>query len=555
MNRPELQKAAHILTFVSLLTGAQGFVADCGGRVLASAGGYDRTSLPPDHPARSVLGSDSVYMIPDESRSVFAVYFPVLSAGECLGVLGLETECKETGERLARAGQSIQALADMMRTGPGGSQHAFVPEGPLVQAVIEMLDEPVAVIDATGRLTHLNQAGISLFGRGAIGEWFEDRFPGSGFTAAWARLRGEGKSFVNVDLDLPEGEYRATLRAARSGPRTVGVVLTVRPDSREPGSPGWRFTFDEIKGTSPAIRKAKEMARKVASTDSTVLLLGESGTGKELFARAIHGHSFRASKPFVAINCAAIPESLLESELFGYEGGAFTGARPGGKPGKFEVANGGTVFLDEIGDMPLVLQAKLLRVLQDKEVERVGGIRPVSVDVRVISASHKDLEELVMKGAFREDLYYRLAVIPLHIPALRERKEDLYLLLEHYLRRYRTLYSKTPKRLSSEVLKVLFDYDWPGNVRELENTVEYIVNMESGDLVTLDSLPPRFARLIARETTGDPGMSIESAEADAIRRALEIYGTSARGKEKAARALGIHRATLYRKLKKLGIDA
>ncbi|TYP51326.1 sigma 54-interacting transcriptional regulator [Thermosediminibacter litoriperuensis] len=251
------------------------------------------------------------------------------------------------------------------------------------------------------------------------------------------------------------------------------------------------YEFEDIVGESRAIKKAKETAKKIASCDSTVLIYGESGTGKELFAQAIHNASRRRDGPFVPVNFAALPSNLLESELFGYEEGAFTGAKKGGKPGLFEKAGGGTIFLDEIGDAPPDFQVRLLRVLQDKRIIRVGGLKVIPVDVRVIAATNKDLWKKVKEGSFRQDLYYRLSVLPLLIPPLRERKEDILILLGFYLKRY------TGARITNvydffeeDTLDYLLSYGWPGNVRELVNLVEYLVSVKDETArIAIEDLP------------------------------------------------------------------
>lgn len=254
---------------------------------------------------------------------------------------------------------------------------------------------------------------------------------------------------------------------------------------------GTRYSFSDIRGHSPAIHAAVELAIKYAVTDEAILILGESGTGKELFAQSIHGSSKRRKKPFMAVNCAAIPGNLLESELFGYSEGAFTGARKGGKPGLFELAHGGSIFLDEIGDMPIDIQAKLLRVIQEKEVRRVGGEQLVRVDVRIIAATHQNLRELVAAGKFREDLFYRLDVLCLNIPPLRERKEDLADLSMEILNRSSDL-SLKQKRAIVATISLRSDYNWPGNVRELENIVRRLAVLTKG-------LPEPEARAVARQ--------------------------------------------------------
>jgi len=253
-----------------------------------------------------------------------------------------------------------------------------------------------------------------------------------------------------------------------------------------------KYTFEDIVGKSRGMIIAKEQARKAAETPATVLLQGESGTGKELFAHAIHHASKRKNRQFIRVNCSALVDTLLESELFGYEGGAFTGAKRTGKRGLFEEANKGTIFLDEIGVMSLNLQAKLLRVLQEKEIIRVGGSSPVNVDVRIISATNIDLKNAVKEGRFREDLYYRLYVIPIYIPPLRERKEDLPLLVNNLIRKYNQDFGRNVRGILPEALNLLLDYHWPGNVRELENVIERaVINMKlSEELILPKHVPP-----------------------------------------------------------------
>lgn len=250
-----------------------------------------------------------------------------------------------------------------------------------------------------------------------------------------------------------------------------------------------KYTFADLIGESPSFLIAKILAERISGNQSAVLLLGESGTGKELFAHAIHNHSRRASFPFVPINCASIPEHLLESELFGYEDGAFTGAKKGGKKGQFQLANYGTIFLDEIGDMPLSMQSKLLRVLQEKEIQRVGGQKSIPVDVRVIAATHRDLEKMVEEGKFRQDLYYRLNVIKIDIPPLRERKEDIPLIADHLLRKLEKKFYHMGTQLSEQVIDLFQQHSWPGNIRELENVLERAINVLNGEKIEVFHLP------------------------------------------------------------------
>jgi PAS domain S-box-containing protein len=316
-----------------------------------------------------------------------------------------------------------------------------------------------------------------------------------------------------------------------------------------------RYTFDHIIGTSPAIEKAKRLALKAADGNSTVLLLGESGVGKELFAHAIHHASPRRSKAFVRVNCSSIPRELMESELFGYEAGAFTGAGRRGKPGKFELANQGSIFFDEIGDMLLEMQAKLLRVLQEKEVERVGGTKTLAVDFRLVATTNVDPEALVKAGRLRRDLFYRLNVVPIRIPPLRERREDIPAVSRHLLARLREEQGVRPLGISPEVLDLFQRYDWPGNIRELTNVLERASYAADGPQIEMEHLP-LFLQDVRGERAGERRgsnlrLAVQEAERDAVLQALKM----ARGnKAKAAKLLGIHRTGLYQKLAPLNLS-
>jgi len=311
-----------------------------------------------------------------------------------------------------------------------------------------------------------------------------------------------------------------------------------------------------IIGQSPQIREVLSLVERVAKTDSTVLITGESGTGKELIARAIHYKSPRASKPLVAINCGAIPHELLESELFGYVRGAFTGAVRD-KKGRLEVANGGTVFLDEVSEMAPALQVKLLRVLQEKEFEPIGSVKTVKVDIRIVAATNKDLERLVQKGRFREDLYWRLNVVPIHLPPLRERKEDLLPLLEHFLKLYNDKYQGSVEGFSASALELLYRYDWPGNVRELENLVQRLVILKGEGIIGPEDLPEKIRQNHRHKSPllavggGSLQDTLSYVERELILEALR----KANGvKKRAAELLGIKRTTLLHKLKKNGLS-
>jgi DNA-binding NtrC family response regulator len=334
-----------------------------------------------------------------------------------------------------------------------------------------------------------------------------------------------------------------------------------------------KFDFGEIIGSSPKMQRIYELIKKIADTDSTVFIHGESGTGKELIAKVIHYNSMRSQKAFVPLNCAAIPKDLLESELFGHEKGAFTGAI-NTRIGRFELANNGTIFLDEIGELHPSLQVKLLRVIQEREFERVGSTKTLKVDVRILAATNRDLKKAITNGEFREDLYYRLNVIPLEIPPLRERKEDIEILMEHFIHKFSKKKKKETIRISTDAMDCLKNYHWPGNVRELQNMIERLVILSDG-VVRADDLPERF-----QLKKGEQGISPEEAKEalskasieglmlpesgidlnevmDKLERDLILQAIKRTGgvKSKAAALLGLNRTTLIEKMKKKGIVA
>jgi formate hydrogenlyase transcriptional activator len=307
--------------------------------------------------------------------------------------------------------------------------------------------------------------------------------------------------------------------------------------------------FEQVVGHSPALESVFAQVGQVAPTDSTVLIQGETGTGKELIARAIHNVSSRCGRQFIKLNCAAIPFDLLESELFGHEKGAFTGAIAQ-KIGRFELADKGTLFLDEVGDLPAALQPKLLRVLQEQEFERLGGIRTHQVDVRLVAATNRNLFEMVKRGEFRSDLYYRLNVFPIHLPPLRDRREDIPALVEHFVQMYARRMGKQIEQIPQGSMAELTSYAWPGNIRELQNFIERSVILSSGRI-----LRPPLASLKAVATTElEEAVTLEEAERDHIRKTLEHTRWVVAGPNGAAARLGIKRSTLYFRMQRLGIS-
>ena len=338
--------------------------------------------------------------------------------------------------------------------------------------------------------------------------------------------------------------------------KAMNTYTLARRDARpeEPTTTRGRF---RLVGESPAIKQIYAVVEKVANTPSTVLITGESGTGKELIARALHENSARHAGPFIKINCAAIPKTLMESELFGYEKGAFTGA-VGAKPGRFELAHGGTLFLDEIGEIPVEMQVKLLRVLQESEFERVGGIKTIKVDVRLVTATNRDLLQDISAGSFREDLYYRLNVVPIHIPPLRERREDIPLLVDHFLAKFNDRLKKQIASVSADAISRMVSHHWPGNIRELENLMERTMLFCERPEIQVADLPPEIGGLPAAAAPASAAASLKEAvraetervERELIQKALDETGGNV---TQAARKLKISRKSLQTKMKELGL--
>jgi DNA-binding NtrC family response regulator len=366
---------------------------------------------------------------------------------------------------------------------------------------------------------------------------------GSIETAVEAIKKG---AFDFVTKPLDEDELLIVIRKALAESRKNSELISSYFSEEAP-------SLYNIIGRSDAIKELLRTVRKTAATDSTVLITGETGVGKELIARAIHTGSSRRNQPFIKVNCAAIPDHLLESELFGYEKGAFTGAVTS-KPGRFEIAHKGTLFLDEIGDMPLHLQAKLLSVLQDRAFERVGGVKTIKVDIRVLAATNKDLLEASHAGSFRQDLFYRLNVVPFHVPPLRERIDDLVPLAEHFLEKFKSKHRKSILLISPEVLTAFRSYSWPGNIRELENVVERMVVMSDAETLVPELLPAEIRGITGADDSSSFKGRVEnvcrSTEKQMIIDALQKTGHN---RTKAAELLGISRRTLQNKIKQYGL--
>lgn len=495
---------------------------------------------------------------------------PIILGEDIIGIIGLVAFTEEQNKILTDTDRNmigfVERMADLLAAKAEQQQRLESVEVSRdeMTTVLETAHEGIFALDQSGYVKHCNNIAAKLFEttkKDIIGKHIKYLMPGS----PAIRVYETGKGYTeNEELFIVNGKqyhFIVTVKPVMNGDEAEGIVVSFR-DIKEAQKLVYNFsnrsvknTVDDIIGTSKSIMMAKRNTLRFARGNSTVLITGESGTGKEMFAKAIHYASSKADGPFVTVNCGAIPENLLESELFGYEKGAFTGASEKGKAGKFEQADGGTIFLDEIGDMPLHLQVKILHVLQNMRFERVGGTREVRVDVRVIAATNQDLEKLIEEGNFREDLYYRLSVIPLSIPPLRERREDIRLLMYHFLKKYNTFMNRKIDSFSAEVEELFTKYDWPGNVRELENAIEYGTNMAFGKEIGIDDVPARILKSSNNSVKFNSldmplAEQVKMLEREIITQKLKQTGGV---KDAVARELGLSRATLYRKLAELDI--
>jgi PAS domain S-box-containing protein len=429
--------------------------------------------------------------------------------------------------------------------------------------ILDSVNDGVFTVDDQWRITSFNRAAERITGvkrQQAIGKRCCEVFRASICETACVlrQTLKTGRPVVNKAvyiLDTRGNRLPISISTAvfkdESG-ETIGGVETFRDlslveDLRKELEA--QYSFAEIVGRSASMRQVFQLLPQIAESDSTVLIEGASGTGKELFARAIHNLSRRREKRFVALNCAALPDTLLESELFGYKAGAFTDARQD-KLGRFALADGGTLLLDEIGDISPAMQVRLLRVLQERVYEPLGSVEPVKTDVRIIAATNKDLGKLVRKGVFREDLFYRIHVIRLALPNLRDRREDIPLLIEHFIAKFNRLQGKDVVGVSDEVLARLMKHDYPGNVRELENIIEHAFVLCRGALIELAHLPPQLRGAAEATSPNIDGMTLEAMERFLIANALQRHNGN---RTAAARQLGINPSTLFRKIKSLGI--
>ncbi|HHW40060.1 MAG TPA: sigma 54-interacting transcriptional regulator [Syntrophomonadaceae bacterium] len=494
------------------------------------------------------------------------ICYPILLDDSCVGVIAFIAQREDQQQTLiARKdtllmfiGKMSAMLAYTIRSYELNRQISRLIDSQ--QTIMDSIQEGLISINTEGQIVFANQAAAILIGiaqTDLLKKPIHEIFQSSEEIMMCMKQQKTMEIELFTKVSLKAKQFIGTVTSIIGYDGEPGLVICFRDIEAIPKAirnylrKERKITFDDILGKSQAILNAKKRAFQVASSDSSILITGESGTGKEMFARAIHYASSRSSGPLISINCGAIPEGLLESELFGYEEGAFTGAKKGGKPGQFELANNGTLFLDEIGDMPLHLQVKLLRVIEEKQVQRVGGTKPIFVNARIIAATNKNLEKMISSGEFREDLFYRLNVIPLHIPPLRERPEDIETYLAHFIDKYNALLNKKIGYPTDEVIAILKNYSWPGNVRELENVIEYAINLETGPKISVSSLPEKL--LSSQHPLPSYSTKVKDLEKKVLVEAINKYKDKPDKVQHLCASLGISRSTLYRKLKQFNL--
>lgn len=524
-----------------------------------------RSMTEESHIYKKVLETGKEYVILNPKKSIHCskcpsienckekleVSTPIFLNNEVVGVIGLI--CFNNQQKLNFIDKQEKYLTFLKQISGFISSQAYLflesssaeSKKEFLKVILNKIEEGILIYDNNYQLTHMNEVAIKLFNTKILQENLfiqplNDNFLGKNaysiiYNDKKLDVFGEIFTFSSFEKVLIFKEkksiHNSILHVTNS---TTGTLVK-------------DFIF-----YSDSMKKIFERINKISKNPSTVLITGESGTGKEIIARTIHMNSNRVNQPFIAINCGAIPEALLESEFFGYVKGSFTGADPRGKIGKFELANGGTLFLDEIGDMPLYMQIKLLRVLQERKIIRIGSNQLIDVDVRIIAATNQNLEYLVETGEFRKDLYYRLNVVPIEVPPLRKRTGDIFIFAEHFAEKYATLFKKNFTSISSEVLNIFEKYEWPGNVRELENTIEYMINLmgESG-ILSYNHLPQKL--LTNKSAEAPQERSLKSIEIEMISNLLKKYGDSTEEKKQIAKILGIGIATLYRKIEQYNL--
>jgi len=496
---------------------------------------------------------------------------PIIGHDIVLGAIGLVAVTEEQRQYLlSRKGRFLEFVLRMGHLLASNAIEADALQNNIIvtrqlRTIIESIDNAMLSVEKNGTIIHCNELGANLIRRkkrNIIGKHITEIWPGSPILSVLNTGIGYDWNEESYQSSNNAMEFMVTVNAVFSENDVIGAVASFR-DVAELRQKAYdmmvtvpRVGIDAIWGESLPMEKLKETVLQVAQSNANVLITGETGTGKGLVASAIHHSGPRLAGPFIPVNCGAIPDNLIESELFGYREGAFSGAKRGGKPGKFELAHNGTIFLDEIGDMPLRLQPKLLHILQTKMVERLGGVKPIAANARVIASTNRDLESMITENEFRNDLFFRLNVIPIHIPPLRLHSEDIVMLLERFLEKFCRNEGKLINGVSKDVQDLFLSYSWPGNVRELENTVEYMASMTTQDIITMDSVP---ARIKGQQLGSTPsGMSLDALlqnyEKSLLRERLHEMGNLPGKVDKLADLLHVSRATLYRKLNKFDIN-
>jgi transcriptional regulator with PAS, ATPase and Fis domain len=496
---------------------------------------------------------------------------PIIGHDIVLGVIGLVAVTEEQRQYLlSRKGRFLEFVLRMGHLLASNAIEADAHQNNIIitrqlRTIIESIDNAMLSVDNNGTIMQCNELGANLIRRkkrNIIGKHITEIWPGSPILSVLNTGIGYDWNEESYQSSNNAMEFMVTVNAVFSENDVVGAVASFR-DVAELRQKAYdmmvtvpRVGIDAIWGESLPMEKLKETVLQVAQSNANVLITGETGTGKGLVASAVHHSGPRLAGPFIPVNCGAIPDNLIESELFGYREGAFSGAKRGGKPGKFELAHNGTIFLDEIGDMPLRLQPKLLHILQTKMVERLGDVKLIAANARVIASTNRDLEHMIAENEFRNDLFFRLNVIPIHIPPLRLHSEDILILLERFLEKFCRNEGKLINGVSKDVQDLFLSYSWPGNVRELENTVEYMASMTTQDIITMDSVP---ARIKGQKDGATPsGMSLDNLlqnyEKNILQEKLHEMGNLPGKVDKLADLLHVSRATLYRKLNKFGIN-
>lgn len=493
------------------------------------------------------------------------ISYPIIVKESCIGVVSVACFSEKHVDNLKDHEAKVLSLMHYMANVIedeilNTEQHnKIVNKHAEIHEIINCIDKGILIIDSNNAILHVNSSAIrylhlSFSEEAILGELVDTLLTGLDYTISenyetagcWKTKQNTYRVIYKINRFLIDDETMYRIITFETIDEIVQKALMYKENQR--------IDFSSIIGTSKVIQEAIKIAKLTSVTDSTILLYGESGTGKELFARSIHNESYRREGPFIAVNCACMPENLVEAELFGYEKGAFTGASSIGRAGKFEAAEGGTIFLDEIAEIPLHLQGKLLRVLQERQIVRIGSNEVKKVNIRIITASNKDLKAMVRENLFRKDLYYRIHVIPINLPVLKKRGEDIISLAKYILNKLTFKMNKHTIEIDPSVLNVFMRYDWPGNIREMENVLEYAINFCNGTVLSLEHLPTYIEEEIelyhqVTETKHiDLKGKVNSISKEIIEEYVEAYGSSTNNKRQIAKELNISLSTLYRKI-------